>query len=63
MHKVVLDAPSAAALTGCAESLTAAGIQHKLWVEQPEGIPTCLATKPYPRSAIKALFAAFKLLR
>ena len=63
MRKVVLEAPSAAALGACADSLTAGGVAHKLWVEQPEGVPTCLATKPYPRSALKALFAAFKLLR
>ena len=23
--------------------------QHKLWVEQPENFPTCLATKPCPK--------------
>ncbi|KAJ8602500.1 hypothetical protein CTAYLR_001252 [Chrysophaeum taylorii] len=26
---------------------TKEGIVHHLWIEQPEGIPTCLATKPY----------------
>jgi hypothetical protein len=24
---------------------------HKLWVEQPENFPTCLALKPYPKES------------
>ena len=24
-------------------------IRHKLWIEQPENYPTCLALKPYPK--------------
>ncbi|CAG5928441.1 unnamed protein product [Menidia menidia] len=43
MHKVVL------------ASLEQAGVSHKLWVEQPENIPTCLALKPYPREAVQPL--------
>ena len=31
---------------------TAAGVAHKLWVEQPEGFATCLATKPAPKSTL-----------
>ena len=63
MHKVVLGADGEAALVACAEQLTAAGVAHKLWIEMPERVPTCLATKPCPRRAVKALMASFKLLR
>jgi len=61
MHKVVLEVKDGAELETLAQKLvrrpaphafvTAAqtdqGIAHWLWIEQPEGIPTCLATKPY----------------
>ena len=33
--------------------------QHKLWVEQPENFPTCLATKPCPKEVGRILFAFF----
>ena len=36
---------------------------YKLWVEQPEDYPTCLATKPYPKSEIQQYFKHFKLLK
>ena len=32
-------------------------------VEQPENFPTCLATKPYPKSAVSALFKALRLMK
>ena len=63
MHKVVLEAPTAAALTGVAAALTVAGIPHKLWVEQPEGVITALATAPGERGHLKPHFAALKLMR
>ncbi len=63
MHKVCLEAPSREALEALAASLAAARVAHKLWVEQPEGVATALATAPYPRSALRPFFAALKLLR
>ena len=63
MHKVVLEAPSAVALTGIAAQLTIAGVQHKLWVEQPEGVVTALATAPGERALLKPFFADLKLMR
>ena len=27
-----------------------AGVDFKLWNEQPENYPTCLATRPYPKA-------------
>jgi len=40
-----------------------AGVLHKLWVEQPENYPTCLATKPYRRSQASAHFKKLQLCK
>ena len=63
MHKIVLAAESETALWTCAATLEGSGIAHKLWIELPESVATCLALKPYRRGAVKSLMAAFKLLR
>ncbi|XP_019966126.1 putative peptidyl-tRNA hydrolase PTRHD1 [Paralichthys olivaceus] len=63
MHKVVLGIPDEAALTGLSETLTQAGVSHKLWIEQPENIPTCLALKPYPKETVQPLLRKFKLFK
>ncbi|XP_061602607.1 putative peptidyl-tRNA hydrolase PTRHD1 isoform X2 [Cololabis saira] len=59
MHK----APDEAALSGLSDSLTQAGVSHKLWIEQPENIPTCLALKPYPKETVQPLLRKFKLFK
>jgi len=46
-----------------AEVLTVNGIDHKLWIEQPENIATCLATKPYQKQEVQQHFAALKLFK
>lgn len=56
MTKAVLEVKNLNALTSLAERLTAAGVVHHLWVEQPEDIPTCLATKPARKSDVSAHF-------
>lgn len=58
-----LQAPDEAALSGLSESLTQAGVSHKLWIEQPENIPTCLALKPYPKETVQPLMRKFKLFK
>jgi peptidyl-tRNA hydrolase len=63
MHKIVLEAGSAEALHETSTALAAAGVAHKLWIEQPEAIPTCLASRPAPRKLLQPFFRAFKLLR
>ncbi|XP_020776440.1 putative peptidyl-tRNA hydrolase PTRHD1 [Boleophthalmus pectinirostris] len=63
MHKVVLAAPDEVALSGLSQSLTQAGVLHKLWIEQPENIPTCLALKPYPKDTVHPLLKKFKLFK
>ncbi|XP_012526847.1 uncharacterized protein LOC105831336 isoform X5 [Monomorium pharaonis] len=62
MHKVVLEADEAGLEALCAK-LGDDGIQYKLWVEQPENIATCLATKPYPKDVVQPYFKKFKLLK
>ncbi|KAJ0178401.1 hypothetical protein K1T71_006224 [Dendrolimus kikuchii] len=50
MHKVVLDIPKNS-------------IDHKLWIEQPKYIPTCLAIKPYPKDIVKKYVGKFQLYK
>lgn len=52
-----------AQLTALAEKLAEEGIAHKLWIEQPEGIPTAIALKPYPKSLVGPLLKKFSLFR
>lgn len=63
MHKVVLEAKDEDTLKALGEKLTEAGIDHKMWVEQPENYPTCLAARPYPKAEVQDLFKGLKLYR
>ncbi|KAL3205513.1 hypothetical protein MRX96_040803 [Rhipicephalus microplus] len=63
MHKVVLAAPTDSKLIALSEKLEAANIDHKLWTEQPENIPTCLATKPYAKADVQKFFKDLKLFK
>lgn len=63
MHKVTLEVKGEPQLVNLSEKLKASGISHKLWIEQPENIPTCLATKPYPKSTISPFFKKLKLCK
>ncbi|XP_026731812.1 putative peptidyl-tRNA hydrolase PTRHD1 [Trichoplusia ni] len=63
MHKVVLEVPNEESLKKVAEKLKENSISHKLWIEQPENIPTCLAMKPYPKDEVKKFVGKFKLLK
>ncbi|XP_065366136.1 putative peptidyl-tRNA hydrolase PTRHD1 [Calliphora vicina] len=63
MHKVVLEAKDEAALTKLANKLKENEIQHKLWIEQPENIPTCIAIKPYVKEDVHKYVKNFKLLK
>lgn len=58
-----LQAPDEAALSGLSERLTEAGVAHKVWVEQPENMPTCLALKPCPKETVQPLLRKFKLFK
>ena len=37
-------------------------IPHKLWIEQPENIPTCLAVAPRLKSCVHKFFKTLKLM-
>ena len=50
MIAVVKAAKNVGALVKTAEKLEEAGIPHYLWTEQPEDIPTALATVPLLQS-------------
>ncbi|XP_024311671.1 putative peptidyl-tRNA hydrolase PTRHD1 isoform X2 [Brachypodium distachyon] len=52
MHKVTLEVKGETQLKNLAEKLEAAGVRHKLWIEQPENTPTCIATAPCPKSQL-----------
>ncbi|XP_012263840.1 putative peptidyl-tRNA hydrolase PTRHD1 [Athalia rosae] len=63
MHKVVLEAPDEASLTDLKATLDQNEIKYKLWIEQPENIPTCVVVKPYPKQEIQMFFKKFKLFK
>ncbi|XP_062184324.1 uncharacterized protein LOC133888188 [Phragmites australis] len=63
MHKVTLEVKGETQLKNLAEKLEAAGVQHKLWIEQPENIPTCIATAPCPKSQVSSFFKKLKLCK
>ncbi|XP_050086345.1 putative peptidyl-tRNA hydrolase PTRHD1 [Anopheles aquasalis] len=62
MHKVVLEAPTASKLVDLGELLQQNDIKHKVWIEQPENLPTCIALKPYPKDEVQKYVKKFKLL-
>ncbi|KAH6760775.1 Peptidyl-tRNA hydrolase II family protein [Perilla frutescens var. hirtella] len=60
-NEVTLEVKGETQLLNLSEKLKAGGIAHKLWIEQPENFSTCLATKPYPKSAVSSFFKKLKL--
>mmetsp|Transcript_12065 Transcript_12065/g.28745 ORF Transcript_12065/g.28745 Transcript_12065/m.28745 type:complete len:183 (-) Transcript_12065:61-609(-) len=60
MITATLGADSQATLSKLADKLQAAGVPHKVWVEQPEGVAVGLATWPRRRSAVQAHFKGVK---
>ncbi|KAL5013741.1 hypothetical protein ScPMuIL_008011 [Solemya velum] len=63
MHKVILEAPDEEALKTLDETLSKQNIDHKLWIEQPGNIPTCVAVKPYKKDEIQKYFKHLKLFK
>lgn len=62
-RQVVLEIKGEAQLRALADKLAAAGVGHKLWMEQPENIPTCLATKPVLKAEAGVHFKKFQLCK
>jgi N-acetylglutamate synthase-like GNAT family acetyltransferase len=50
-------------LTNLSKKLDDNQIKHKLWIEQPENIPTCIALKPYKKEDVHKFVKSFKLLK
>ena len=63
MHKVILEVKDEAAILALAETLKQANIDHYLWNELPENIPTALALKPYEKSFLQPYLRKYKLFK
>ena len=63
MHKVVLEVKGETQLLNLAAKLSEAGVDHKLWMEQPENFPTCLATRPYRKEEVAQWFKKCNLAK
>ncbi|NWV99155.1 PTRD1 hydrolase, partial [Machaerirhynchus nigripectus] len=63
MRTVVLEAPDENSLLDLAAILREDGVEHRLWTEHPEGIPTCLALRPYPKDRVQRHLRNFRLLK
>ena len=61
--QVVLEIKGKEQLLNLASKLQEAGVRHKLWVEQPENFPTCLATAPLEKDSIQQHFKRLKLCK
>ena len=59
--QVVLEVKGEIQLQNLAKKLAEAGVRHKLWMEQPENIPTCIAAAPYPKTSVSQHFKKLKL--
>ncbi|NXA94087.1 PTRD1 hydrolase, partial [Melanocharis versteri] len=63
MRTVVLEAPDEDSLLDLARMLGQNGVDHRVWTENPEGIATCLALRPYPKNQVQPHLRHFKLLK
>lgn len=61
--QVVLSIGSETKLRNLSKRLTDFYIGHRVWTEQPEDIPTCLVTKPAPKSDKAEFFRKLQLFR
>ena len=61
--QVVLEIKGEVQLRALSVKLGEAGVAHKLWVEQPEGVATCLATAPAPKSVVAPHLKKLKLCK
>lgn len=63
MHKVVLEVKGEPQLRSLSEKLAEGNVGHKLWVEQPENVATCLATSPHFKADVASYFKKLKLCK
>ena len=38
-------------------------MDHKLWIEDPEDIPTCIALRPYPKDQVQKYFKKLRMFK
>ena len=55
--------PNEQDLKSLEQKLLEANVDHKMWIEQPENFPTCLAVRPYPKEQVQKYFKKFKLFK
>eukprot|EP00045_Choanoeca_perplexa_P001208 m.18387 g.18387 ORF g.18387 m.18387 type:complete len:155 (-) comp10799_c0_seq2:297-761(-) len=63
MHKVLAQTADQASLVKLSKQLHERDVVHHLWVEQPENLPVCLATKPVSRSTVVKPLRKLKLFQ
>lgn len=63
MHKIVLEVKGEQELQKLKDKLVEGAIDHKMWIEQPENYPTCLAVRPYPKAQVQHYFKGLKLYK
>ena len=63
MRKVVKECKGETQLLALADALRAAQVPHKVWLEQPENLPTAIALKTSPRSAVAPLLKKYQLFK
>ena len=56
MHKAILEVKGEAQLLNLSKKLDAACVVHRIWIEQPEAIPTAIASKPARKSTLAPHF-------
>lgn len=61
--KSYLQAPDESTLRSLSKTFEENDILHKLWIEQPENIPTCIALKPYKKEFVQKFVKKLKLLK
>lgn len=63
MRKVVLECKNLSQLERVENGMRERGVDYVRWVEEPEGIVTCLATRPYERSDLGDVLKKCQLYR
>lgn len=63
MHKVILKTESLDEMMDVQIKLNESKIEHRLWIEKPENVATCLACSPQPKSLVQSIFKHLKLFR
>lgn len=55
--------PTEIDLKSLSEEFEKNDIKHKLWIEMPQNIATCVAVKPYPKESVYKFVKKLKLLK